>query len=93
MLGGYVADETNALSLVKLLATAMVIRGAQLAVVHSMDVDHIVQIHTDLLDWIGKRLAGYQANNSRRLMKKALTFFRVLTPLVVGIKPEDGLRM
>uniref|UniRef100_D8Q7N8 SCD domain-containing protein n=1 Tax=Schizophyllum commune (strain H4-8 / FGSC 9210) TaxID=578458 RepID=D8Q7N8_SCHCM len=93
VLGGYVADESNALSLAKLLATAMVIRGAQLAVVHSMDVDHIVQIHTDLLDWIGKRLAGYQANSSRRLMRKALTFFRVLTPLVVGIKPEDGLRI
>ncbi|KAL1748245.1 hypothetical protein HDZ31DRAFT_79792 [Schizophyllum fasciatum] len=93
VLRGYVSNETNALSLAKLLATAMVIRGAQLAVVHSMDADSVVQIHTDLLDWLGKRLAGYQANNSRRLMRKALSFFRVLAPLVVGIKSEDGLRI
>ncbi|TRM66853.1 hypothetical protein BD626DRAFT_627323 [Schizophyllum amplum] len=93
VIGGYVSDETNAVHLAKSLSTALVIRGAQLAIVHSMDIDSIVQIHTDLLDWIGKRLAGYQANNSRRLMKKALTFFRVLTPVVVGIKPEDGLRI
>lgn len=93
MLDGMVRDELNATQLAKLLATCFVVRGNQLSVIRRLPTQYIIQIQTNLLSWISKRLAGYAANENKKSFKSAIDFFRVLTPLLNAIDSRDALKM
>ncbi|TFK31727.1 hypothetical protein BDQ12DRAFT_93119 [Crucibulum laeve] len=93
VLDGVVRDESNSLQLAKVLANCFVIRGSQLSVVRRLESQYIVQIHTTLLTWIGKRLATYQSNKNKKSLKSAVMFFRALVPLVSMIESRDALKI
>lgn len=90
---GAVSDETNAHQLAKALASSFVLRGSHLAVVRRLESKHIVQIQLNSLTWICKRLAAYQTNGNKRSIKKCISFFRVLVPLLSSIQSRDALTM
>ncbi|KAF7978768.1 hypothetical protein HWV62_44804 [Athelia sp. TMB] len=93
VLDSVVADETNTVALAKLLASSFVIRGAQLSIVRRIDSQYIVQVHTTLLTWIGKRLAAYEKNKNKRARKTAILFFRALTPLLATLNSREALKI
>lgn len=93
VLDSYVADETNTVALAKLLASSFSIRGAQLSIVRRIESQYIVQVHTTLLTWIGKRLAAYEKNNNKRSRKTAILFFKALTPLLTPLDSREALKM
>ncbi len=68
-------------------------RGAQLAVLKRLDAQLIVQIQTNLLGWVVKRLATYQNDKNKKRLRKCLLFFRVLVPLLSAIQNRDALKM
>lgn len=93
VLDNVVADETNTVALAKLLASSFAIRGAQLSIVRRIDSQYIVQVHTTLLTWIGKRLAAYEKNKNKRARKTTILFFRALTPLLATLDSREALKM
>jgi cohesin complex subunit SA-1/2 len=93
VLDGVVRDDQNTLHLSKLLATCFVIRGSQLSIVRRLESQYVVQIHTDLLTWIAKRLATYEINKNKKSLKLGIMFFKVLVPLVSVIQSRDALKM
>jgi len=93
VLDGVVHDESNALQLSKLLATCLVIRGSQLSIVRRLHSQYVIQIHTELLSWIVKRLTIYESNKNKKSFKMGISFFRVLVPLLATIQSRDALKM
>lgn len=88
-----VSSEGPSVALAKLLSGCLWIRGAQLSVVRRLDSQHIINIHTTLLTWIGKRLALYEANKNKKSRNTAVLFFKVLHPLVAPVQSRDALKM
>ena len=93
VLDGVVHDESNAILLAKLLSSSFVIRGSQLSIVRRLDSQYIVQIHTQLLNWIGKKLAAYENSKNKKGLKTAVMFFKVMVPLFSIIQSRDALKM
>ena len=93
VLDGVVHDESNALLLAKLLSSSFAIRGSQLSIVRRLDSQYIVQIHTQLLSWIGKKLAAYENTKNKKGLKTAVMFFKVMVPLFSIIQSRDALKM
>ncbi|KAL0946186.1 hypothetical protein HGRIS_012447 [Hohenbuehelia grisea] len=91
VLDGMVQDETHSVALSKVLATCFIIRGSQLSIVRRLDGQYVVQIHSTLLSWIGKRIAMYESNKNKNALKTALSFFRVLLTLLSSIQSRDAL--
>ena len=93
VLDGISPSEENSIALSKLLSTAFLIRGAQLAVVKRLDSRFVVTIHTSLITWLFKRIAAYDAAGNKKARTKCISFFKVLTPLVNSIENRDSLKM
>ncbi len=93
VLDGISPTEDNTIALSKLLASAFIIRGAQLSVVKRLDSQFVVSIHTNLITWLFKRIAAYDAAGNRKARTKCISFFKVLTPLVNSIDSRDSLKM
>lgn len=93
VLDGIVYDESDAVQLAKLLATCFVIRGSQLSIVRRLDGQFVVHVHNELLSWIVKRIAVYESNKNKKSLKSAISFFRVLTPLLGTIQSREALKM
>ncbi|KAF7343491.1 Cohesin subunit psc3 [Mycena venus] len=93
VLDGIVSDETNVVQLAKHLVPTFVRRGAGLAVLKKLDAQYIVQIQTNALSWIAKRIAGYEANGNKKSLRVAITFFRVLIPLLAVIQSRDAMKI
>ncbi|EAU84056.2 cohesin subunit [Coprinopsis cinerea okayama7 len=93
VLDGIVPDEAEAVQLAKLLSQSFVLRGSQLTVLRRLDPQHIVAIHTNLLNWIAKRMSVYENNKNKKGMKTALSFFRVLVALATGLQSGDALKI
>jgi cohesin complex subunit SA-1/2 len=79
--------------LAKLLSTCFIVRGSQLSILRRLDNQYIVQIHTNLLSWIAKRIATYENNKNKKSLKSAIGFFRVLMPLLGAIQSRDALKV
>ncbi|KAI0058337.1 hypothetical protein BV25DRAFT_1283433 [Artomyces pyxidatus] len=92
-LEGVVADEGPSTSLAKLLVHCLIIRGAQLAVVRKLDSQHVVNIHTTLVTWIGKRIAAHESSKNKKARNAAILFFKVLQPLLGPIDNRDALKI
>lgn len=69
------------------------IRGAQLSVVKKLDSQYIVKTHTNLLTWIVKRIGTYEAAKNKKARKTAISFFRVLQPLLAAVDSRDALKI
>jgi len=93
VLDNIVEGEAHTVALSKQLASSFLIRGAQLSVVRRIDSQYIVQIQTNLLTWIGKRLATYENNKNKKSRKIAITFFRVLIPMLATLDSRDALKI
>ncbi|TDL19464.1 hypothetical protein BD410DRAFT_773910 [Rickenella mellea] len=92
-LDAMVDNDTHTLALSKLLASCLLIRGAQLAIVKRLESDHVVDIHTNSTTWITKVIAGYETNGNKKGRTKAVLFFRVLLQLLVAIQSRDALKI
>ncbi|KAF9011840.1 hypothetical protein BDQ17DRAFT_1396897 [Cyathus striatus] len=93
VLEGVVDDESNSVQLAKTLSGCFVVRGSQLSILRRLESRYIVQVHSNLLTWIGKRLASYQSNNNKKGLKLGALFFRALTPLVSIVGSRDALKI
>ncbi|KAK7019893.1 SCD domain-containing protein [Favolaschia claudopus] len=93
VLDGVVSDETNAVQLAKHLLPTFILRGAHLAVLKKLDPQYIVQIQTNALSWIAKRIAIYETNSNKKSLRVAITFFRVLVPLLASIQSRDAMKI
>ncbi|KAI0052365.1 hypothetical protein FA95DRAFT_1675331 [Auriscalpium vulgare] len=92
-LEGVISDEGPATSLAKALVPCLMIRGAQLSVVRRLEGQHVVDILTTLLTWIGKRIGSYESNKNKKGRTAALLFFRALQPLVSAVDSRDALKI
>jgi cohesin complex subunit SA-1/2 len=86
-------DETTTVLLAKLLSGCFIMRGSQLAVLHRLDAQYIVQVHTNLLTWIAKQIGAHHSSSKKKEMKIDITFFRALIPLVASVQSRDALKM
>ncbi|KAF5365253.1 hypothetical protein D9758_005390 [Tetrapyrgos nigripes] len=86
-------EESSTVSLAKLLSGCYVIRGSQLVILHRLDTQHIVQVHTNLLTWIAKQIGSHHSSNKKKEMKTDITFFRALIPLFASLQSRDGLKI
>ncbi|KAK0498783.1 hypothetical protein EDD18DRAFT_1318874 [Armillaria luteobubalina] len=93
ILDSVVPDETNVVQLAKQLASCFVVRGVQLSIVRRLDSEYIVQIHTNLVSWLGKRLSTYQSNNNNKSLKRTILCFRVLTQMLSVIQSQEALQI
>ncbi|KAJ7248617.1 hypothetical protein B0H12DRAFT_1123467 [Mycena haematopus] len=93
VLDGFLPDETNVVQLAKHLAPTFILRGAHLAVLKKLDAQYIVQIQTNALSWIAKRIAGYEAAGNKKSFRVAITFFRALIPLLAVIQSRDAMKI
>ncbi|CCM03065.1 uncharacterized protein FIBRA_05185 [Fibroporia radiculosa] len=88
---GIVHTEDHTVALAKLLASCLVIRGAQLSIVRKLDGPHIVKIHTTALSWIGKKLVTYESSKNKKARNRAILFFKALLPLLSSVDSRDAL--
>ncbi|EIW79750.1 hypothetical protein CONPUDRAFT_106434 [Coniophora puteana RWD-64-598 SS2] len=90
-----VSTEEYTVGLAKQLAGAFLIRGAQLSVVRRLDARYVVRVHTDLLTWAIKRIAALEGsgNKNKRAKGVAVSFFRVLVPLLNSVESRDALKI
>ncbi|KAJ7057080.1 hypothetical protein C8F01DRAFT_992238, partial [Mycena amicta] len=93
VLDGLVPDETNTVQLSKLLSQTFILRGAHLAVLKRIEMQYIVQIQTTLLTWIAKKIAHYESNKNKKSLRSTVTFFKALTPLLVGVQSRDAMKI
>lgn len=90
---GMPTTEDDAVALAKLLSSAFLIRGAQLAVVRRLDSNFVVQIHMGLINWICKRITTADTAGNKKARNKNILFFKVLLPLLNSVDSRDSLRM
>lgn len=93
VLDGVEHSTDAAVALAKLLSSCFMVRGAQLSVVGRLDSKFVVEIHTSLLTWIGKRLGTYESNGNKQLRATAAEFFKVLLQLLSTVDSRDALKM
>ena len=77
----------------KLLSQAFVIRGTQLSILRRLEPEHVITIHTTLINWVVKKLSAYGKNKNKKLTKSSLLFFKVLVPLASGLPSGDALKI
>ncbi|KAG5728111.1 Cohesin subunit psc3 [Termitomyces sp. T112] len=93
VLDGVLNDETSSVQLAKLLATCFVVRGSQLSIIRRLGSQFVVQIHTELVSWIVKRLTVYESNKNKKSIKLSVLFFKALVPLLGVIPSRDALKV
>ncbi|KAK7021888.1 cohesin complex subunit [Paramarasmius palmivorus] len=86
-------DESYTVALARLLATAFVVRGSQLAVLRRLEPQYVVSIQTNLLTWIASQLATHKDSGDKKSLKNSLLFFRALIPLVGSLDSRDALKI
>ncbi|EIN14604.1 hypothetical protein PUNSTDRAFT_140847 [Punctularia strigosozonata HHB-11173 SS5] len=93
VLDGLEKTVDHCVALAKVLATCFLVRGAQLSVLRKLDASFIVEIHTTLLSWLGKRLGAYESSKNKRLLETTISLFRPLASLVIGVDSQDALNI
>ncbi|KAK0199245.1 hypothetical protein DFS33DRAFT_1376528 [Desarmillaria ectypa] len=93
ILDSVVRDETNAVQLAKQLASCLLFEGSSFPSSADLDGEYIVQIHTNLISWLGKRLSTYQSNNNKKSLKRTILCFRVLTQMLSVIQSREALQI
>ncbi|KZT04963.1 uncharacterized protein LAESUDRAFT_702953 [Laetiporus sulphureus 93-53] len=90
-LEGVMHSIEHSIALGKVLASCLIIRGAQLAVVKKLEGQYVVDIHTTSLTWICKRLAAFESAKNKKARNKSISFFKVLLPLLSTVDNRDAL--
>ena len=88
-----VDTEEHAIALAKLLASHFSIRGAHLTVqarLPSRDVSHVL---TGLSNWLVQKLKATEGKGDKEMTKKVSALFRALVQLVLGLEPNDALKL
>jgi len=86
--------ETELASLGKLLAGAVVVHGAQFKTLKRMDSRALVTIHTDLIDWLSRKIAEAGKGSSKvKKTKNALLFFKTLVALAGALDGKEAMKM
>ncbi|KAF8624731.1 hypothetical protein AX17_007062 [Amanita inopinata Kibby_2008] len=93
VLDGVVQDDDNCVQLSKLLAGCFVLRGSQLSIIRRLEGHYVIRIHEILLGYVIKRLTAYEKNKNKKLFKTAMSFFRVMVPLLSKVKSKDALEI
>ena len=84
-------EHVNALA--KALVACVVIRGAQLSIVRRLDSRYVIEMHTKLISWIVRRIAGYETAKNKKERAKAISFFKALYHLLTAIDSRDASEM
>ncbi|KAG8957246.1 hypothetical protein FRC03_010340 [Tulasnella sp. 419] len=92
-LDGRAPDDSHTLVLTKALSSALLIRGAQLAVVRRLDGEFVKEIHTSCITWIVKKIAHLEGINNKKRRNSAIEFFRVLLPLLGSLETRDATEL
>ncbi|KAF8717150.1 hypothetical protein AX14_012211 [Amanita brunnescens Koide BX004] len=93
VLDGIAQGEDNCIQLAKALSACLVIRGSQLSIVKRLESQYVIQIHTTLVSYIVKRLTAYEKNKNKKAFKLAMSFFRVLVPLLLSGQSRNALEI
>ena len=88
-----VDTEEHAIALAKLLASHFSIRGAHLTVQARLSSQHISHILTGLSNWLVQKLKASEGKRDKEMTKKVSTLFRALVQLVLGLEPNDALKL
>jgi hypothetical protein len=89
---GQTKSEEPAVMLAKAFATHFILRGAQLAVLGRLPTPSLVEIHTDLINYLVNKMKD--ADDDDDLVSTIASLFRPLTHLVVtGTPPQDTLKL
>ncbi|KAK4699710.1 cohesin complex subunit SA-1/2, partial [Phenoliferia sp. Uapishka_3] len=87
------ASDERLVVISRLLSGAVVVRGAQLALVKRLrTVDH-VQLHSDALAYIVKKFAVLREGKKKEASTRALSFFKALGNLLIGLDGQGALKV
>ena len=72
---------------------AVIVRGAHLAIVKSMPTEEHVRIHLDGVEYIVTKLKAYDQAKRKESRNKAVSYFKALSNLVIGVDGKGALKM
>ena len=85
--------ETEFVSLAKLLSSALAIMS-QFKFTKRMESRALISTHTDLLDWLAKKIAEAERGSSKaKKLKNALIFFKALVLLAAPLDGKESMKM
>ncbi|KIJ37056.1 hypothetical protein M422DRAFT_61048 [Sphaerobolus stellatus SS14] len=86
-------SNEHTVALARALTSCFVIRGAQLSVIKRLDGEHVVVVHLNSISWIVKKLAAYEATQNKKMIRRALHFFRALQQMLSTVESRDALKI
>lgn len=87
-----ITDE-HLVSLGRNLIYAVVVRGAQLAVVSKLPTEDHLRLHLDACKYAVKKLAKFEEDKRRDERNKLLSFFKALAHLLLGLDGRAALKV
>jgi cohesin complex subunit SA-1/2 len=76
-----------------MLVQSTVVRGAQLTITKRLPAQDHVRLHTESLAFIVKKIASLQEDKKTQARNRALSFFKALAHLLLGVDGKDALNM
>lgn len=86
-----VTDEPL-VSLGRHLQGVVVVRGAHLAIVHQLPSEDHLRIHLDALKWVVSKLTQFEDAKRKDDRNRALSFFKALAHLLMGLDGKSALK-
>jgi len=84
-------EEDQLLGLAKVLGSILVVSGPHFKILAKIDSTAFTNIHTSLLDWLIKLVAGHAEKGNKPKLRKSLALFKALPPLLAGAIGRDAL--
>ncbi|KAK4048718.1 cohesin complex subunit [Microbotryomycetes sp. JL221] len=85
------ASDDKLVALGRALVQATVVRGPQLAIVRKLAADEVVSLHSRTLSWIVPKIASYGEDRRTVQRNKALSLFKALGHLTLGVDGRHAL--
>ncbi|GAA5977007.1 hypothetical protein JCM11641_002225 [Rhodosporidiobolus odoratus] len=85
--------EEHLVVLARQLQLVVAVRGAQLAVVSHLPAEDDLKLHLDALKYIIKKIAHFEENKRREERNKALSFFKALAFVTLGMDGRTALKV
>ena len=76
-----------------MLVNSIVVRGAQLAITKRLPAEDLVKLHTESLSFIVKKIAAFEDDKRTQARNRALSFFKALAQLLLGVDGKSALSM
>lgn len=86
-------DEDTLQAIARLMQSVITARGARLAIVKKVSSEHIMKIHSDLIDYTLSKYLTLRDQNKTAERNMAITLFKALSTLTLGVDAQDALRM